>query len=85
MQKMQEMQQQTQGQEIPPEQMQQMQQQLQQEIAQETEAMTPPEVLTYMKRVHQDPAEALAEQLLSYLKKKLDLALKLCGFGWAKK
>jgi hypothetical protein len=61
-----------QGQELTPEQ----QQQLQQQIQQQTQAMTPPEVSVYMARKHQDPAEALAEQLLNYLKKKLDLKRK---------
>ena len=62
-------QEQAQGQELTPEQQQQMQQQ----IEQQTQAMTPPQIAVYMARKHQDPAEALAEQLLNYLKKKLDL------------
>lgn len=64
--------QQAQGQKLTPEQ----QQQIQQQIQQQTQAMTPPEVATYMARKHQDPAEALAEQLLNYLKKELDLKRK---------
>ena len=54
----------------------QEQQQIAQQIKQQTEAMTPPEIAKYMAREHQDPAEALAEQLLNYLKRKLDLKRK---------
>ena len=35
----------------------QQRQEIEDKIAQETQAMTPPEVKKYMKRVHQDPAE----------------------------
>lgn len=62
----------TKGKKLTPEQNQQIQQQ----IAQQTEAMTPQEVVGYMARKHQDPAEALAEQLLTLLKSKLDLKRK---------
>jgi flagellar motor protein MotB len=45
-------------------------QQIQQQIAQELEARTPEEVKRYMARDHQDPAEALAHQMLEYLIRK---------------
>lgn len=45
-------------------------QQLQQQIAEETEAMTPPRVKAFMQREHKDPAEMQAIQLLNYLMKK---------------
>jgi len=61
-----------QGQEPTPEQVQQIQQQ----IEQETNAMTPEEVRRYMQREHQDPAEALAHQLLEYLVQKENVATK---------
>ena len=50
--------------------------QIQQQIEQQTKAMTPPEIKKYMARQHQDPAEALAEQLLRYLIGKCDLKRK---------
>ena len=50
--------------------------QIQQQIEQQTKAMTPPEIKKYMARKHQDPAEALAEQLLTYLTNKCDLKRK---------
>ena len=62
----------TQGQELNEEQIAQIQQQIQQQ----TQAMTPPEIKKYMARKHQDPAEALAEQLLKYLTSKCDLKRK---------
>jgi len=62
----------TQGKELTPEQ----QQQIQQQIEQELQAMTPEEVKRYMAREHQDPAEALAHQLLEYLVQKEDIATK---------
>lgn len=61
-----------QGQELTPEQQQQIQQQIQQELA----ALTPPEVRKYMEREHQDPAEALAHQILEYLFQKESIANK---------
>ena len=68
MQKMQE----AQGQELNDQQKQQIQQQIEQELA----AKTPEEVRRYMLREHQDPAEALAHQILEYLVKKEDIAKK---------
>lgn len=64
--------QQAQGRELSEEEMMQIQQQ----IEQQTKAMTPPEIKKYMARKHQDPAEALAEQLLRYLIGKCDLKRK---------
>jgi hypothetical protein len=61
-----------QGKELTPEQ----QQQIQQQIEQELEAKTPEEVRKYMQREHQDPAEALAHQLLEYLVQKENIATK---------
>ena len=49
---------------------------IQQQIAQETQAQTPDEVLKYMKRDHQDPAEVLHHQLLEYLIQKTDIKRK---------
>ena len=57
----------TQGKPLTAEQQQQIQQQIEQELA----AQTPEEVQKYMSRQHQDPAEALAHQLLEYLIQKL--------------
>lgn len=54
---------QQQGTELSPEQIQQLQEQ----IAEETKRATPPEVKKYMSREHQDPAEAMGNQLLSYI------------------
>lgn len=64
--------QEVQGQELTPEQ----QQQIQQKIEEELKAMTPEEIRKYMEREHQDPAEALAHQLLEYLIQKEDVATK---------
>lgn len=50
--------------------------QMQEQMAQQLEAMTPPEVKNYMMRKHQDPAEALASQILEYLIKKEDIPMK---------
>ena len=61
-----------QGKELNPQQQQQIQQQIEQELA----AQTPEEVSKYMKREHQDPAEALAHQLLEYLIQKEDVYKK---------
>lgn len=55
------------GEELSPDQIQEIQEQ----IAQETEAQTPPEVRKYMQREHQDPAEVMSNQLLQYFSKKL--------------
>lgn len=43
------------------------QQKIEQEVQAELQSMTPPEIKKYMSRVHQDPAEILHSQLLSYL------------------
>lgn len=48
----------------------QEQQQLQAQIEEELKAKTPDEVRKYMLREHQDPAEAMAHQLLEYLIRK---------------
>lgn len=63
---------QIQGQELTAEQ----QQQIQQEIQQQIEANTPSEVIKYMEREHQDPAEILANQLMQYLIEKCDVKRK---------
>ena len=60
------------GGELSPEEIEKVQQQ----IAQETQAQTPDEVLKYMKRDHQDPAEVLSHQLLEYLIQKTDIKRK---------
>jgi len=49
---------------------------LQQRLAQELEAMTPDRVKKYMEREHQDPAEALAHQLMRVLLQKCDVKRK---------
>lgn len=45
-------------------------------VEQEVKAMTPPEVLKYMEREHQDPAEVMTHQLLEYLMQKTDIRRK---------
>ncbi|MHA1197742.1 MAG: hypothetical protein ACTSQF_00095 [Candidatus Heimdallarchaeaceae archaeon] len=60
---------------------QEQQQQVQQQVAQELEAMTPPEVENYMKRKHQDPAEMLATQILSFIVKEENVEYKF-NKGW---
>lgn len=65
------------GQEITPE----IQQQIQQEVQQELQTQTPKEVKNYMAREHQDPAERLAQQILSYLQQEQDLQRKF-NIGW---
>ncbi len=61
-----------QGRELNKEEQQQIEQQLQEEL----QAATPPQVRTYMQRNHQDPAEVLAQQLLTYLIRKVDVERK---------
>ena len=61
-----------QGQQPTPEQIQQIQQQIEQEL----QTMTPPEIRKYMEREHQDPAEALAHQLLEYMIHKENISTK---------
>ena len=68
---------QAQGRELTPDEMQK----IQAEVEQQTKAMTPPEVRRYMKREHQDPAEAMGNQLLNYLVKKEDVTTKF-NLGW---
>lgn len=51
-------------------------QQIQQQIEQEVQAQTPDEVKKYMEREYQDPAEAMSEQLLTYLIQKTDARRK---------
>ena len=69
--------QQAKGRELTPEETREIQQQIQQEVA----TRTPEEVETYMNRTHQDPAEALASQLLNYLVQKTDFKRK-ANKGW---
>lgn len=44
--------------------------QINQQVAEQLKAMTPEEVKLYMERDHQDPAEALNQHLLNYLKER---------------
>lgn len=46
------------------------QQQIQQQIQQEIQSATPPEVMKYMAREYQDPAEVLSRQIMKYLMQK---------------
>ncbi len=55
---------------------QEEQQAIQQKIEQEMKVRTPLEVKKYMEREHQDPAEAMAHQLLEYLIQKTDVRRK---------
>jgi len=50
--------------------------QIQQQIEKEMQARTPDEVLKYMKREHQDPAEVMMNQLLNYVVKEQDVERK---------
>jgi hypothetical protein len=52
------------------------QNQIQQQIDEELKTRTPEEVKKYMARDHQDPAEALAHQILEYLVQKQDIKMK---------
>ena len=70
-------QQQIQGKQLTPQEAQQIQQQ----IAQELDAQTPDQVRKYMKRQHQDPAEAMSHQILQYLIQKQDIKRKFSK-GW---
>ena len=63
---------QSKGRELTPEE----QKQIQAQVEEETKAMTPEEVKKYMERDHQDPAEVLSTQILSYLVQKLDIPTK---------
>lgn len=56
-------------------------QRIEQEVAQKLQTMTPQEVKKYMAREHQDPAEALAHQLLQYLIQKENIKMKF-NKGW---
>ena len=58
-----EAQQEAQGRELTPEEMEQ----IKRKVEEETKAKTPKEVVKYMQREYQDPAEVLMSQLLSYL------------------
>lgn len=64
-----EAQQQMQGRELTAEE----QQKISEEVSQQLKAQTPEEVRKYMVREHQDPAEALANQLLEYLIRKQNI------------
>lgn len=54
---------------------------LQQQVQEQVKSKTPPEIRKYMKREHQDPAEAMGNQLLNYLVKKEDVTTKF-NLGW---
>lgn len=54
---------------------------IQQQIEEETQSMTPDEIMRYMEREHQDPAEALANQILQYILQKEDVKDKF-NLGW---
>ena len=56
-------------------------QRIEQETAEKLKSMTPPEVKKYMAREHQDPAEALAHQLLQFLSQKENVRMKF-NKGW---
>jgi len=56
-------------------------QRIEQETAEKLKSMTPPEVKKYMAREHQDPAEALAHQLLQFLIQKENIKMKF-NKGW---
>jgi len=70
-------QQESQGKELTKEQ----QGQIKEQMAQELKSLTPPEVDKYMSREHQDPAEALSQQLLNYVVQKQDVKRKF-DKGW---
>jgi len=57
------------------------QKQIQEQMAQEMQAMTPPEVKKYMERKHQDPAEATAHQIMQGIVQKEDIKRKF-EKGW---
>jgi hypothetical protein len=65
------------GRELTPDEQEQINQQMQQEL----QALTPPEVGKYMAREHQDPAEAMAHQLLQYTVQEQDIKRKF-DKGW---
>lgn len=65
------------GQPLTPEEQQRIDEQIQQDL----KAMTPDEVKKYMARDHQDPAEALAHQILEYLIQRQDIKMKF-NKGW---
>lgn len=50
--------------------------QIQEQVAQQLKVMTPPEVKKYMARDHQDPAEAMAHQILEYIIQEQEFNLK---------
>ena len=51
-------------------------QKIQQQISDEIKSKTPDEVLKYMSREHQDPAEVLANQILNYIIQKENVKFK---------
>lgn len=65
-------QQQLQGKELNPQEMDRIRQQ----VEQQTASRTPAEVKKYMEREYQDPAEVMSHQLLEYLIQKCDLKRK---------
>jgi len=70
-------QQESKGKELSPDEQREIQSRIQEELA----ARTPEEVTKYMSREHQDPAEALAHQLLEYIIKKESIVNKF-NKGW---
>ena len=62
----------------------QEQEQIQAKVKEQVKAMTPEEVKKYMEREHQDPAEVLAQQILTYLTQKEELKYKFSeGFKYS--
>lgn len=55
--------------------------QIQAQMAEELQALTPPEALKYLERKHQDPAEAMTHQLLQGIVQKQDVKRKF-DKGW---
>ena len=70
-------QEQTKGRKLTPDE----QAQVQQQMSAETEQRTPPEIDKYMSRKHQDPAEAMAHQLMQGIVQKEDIKRKF-EKGW---
>jgi len=70
-------QEQTKGRKLTPDE----QRQIQEQMAQEMQAMTPPEAQKYMERKHQDPAEAMAHQLMQGIVQREDVQRKF-NKGW---
>ena len=56
-------------------------QQIQAQIAEELQAKTPPQVMQFMERDYQDPAEVMAHQILMYLIQEQNIKIKFQK-GW---